>query len=100
MEENKNGKSADENRKTMGLSLSDTAYYNVNGAEPGAETVIPETDPPEKRKHRGFLLPFLLGAFCCALALFAATELFGLGKFVSKNDYAYYRDLDDSNGKC
>ena len=99
MEENENGKSADENRKTMGLSLSDTAYYNVNGAEPGAETVIPETDPPEKRKRRGFLLPFLLGAFCCALGLFAATELFGLGKFVSKDDYAYYRDLDDSYGK-
>ena len=99
MEENKNGKSADENRKTMGLSLSDTAYYNVNGAEPGAENVIPETDPPEKRKRRGFLLPFLLGAFCCALGLFAATELFGLGKFVSKDDYAYYRDLDDSYGK-
>ena len=99
MEENENRQNTDESRKTMGLSLSDTAYYDVNAAEPETETADAEAAPPERRRPLGFLLPFICGAVFCALMLFAASELFGLGRFVTRREYDYYRDLDDNCGK-
>ena len=89
----------DDSRKTMGLSLSDADCYNVNAAESEEEIRSKEALPPEKGKGRGFVLPFILGMICCALVLFALTELLGLGKFVTRQKYEYYRDLDKNYGK-
>ena len=89
----------DDSRKTMGLSLSDADCYDVNAAEPEEETRGTEAVPPERGKARGFVLPFILGMICCALVLLALTELLGLGKFVTRQKYEYYRDLDKNYGK-
>jgi len=89
----------DDSRKTMGLSLSDADCYDVNAAEPEEETRDTEAVPPEKGRGRGFVLPFILGMICCALVLFALTEFLGLGKFVTRQKYRYYSDLDKNYGK-
>ena len=89
----------DDSRKTMGLSLSDADCYDVNAAEPEEETRGTEAVPPEKGRVRGFVLPFILGMICCALVLFAPTECLGLGKFVTRQKYRSYSDLDKNYGK-
>ena len=89
----------EDSRKTMGLSLSDADCYNVNAAEPEAESDNMGALPPEKEKSRGFMLPFILGVIFCVLVLLALTELFGLGKFVTKQKYEYYLGLEKNYGK-
>lgn len=100
MEENKNRQGDEESRKTTGLSLSDTAYYDLNVSEPEEETGGAGDESSKKvKKSLGFVLPFILGAVCCALVLFAAGRFLGLGGFVSGEKYEYYRDLDKKYGK-
>ena len=98
MEEDRNRQTAEDNRKTLGLSLSDTDYYCLNGQEPAA-SYREEMHDTKDGKGRSAVLPFLLGVLACAAMICAATELFGLGRFVTKKQYDYYRDLDDSYGK-
>ena len=88
----------DDNKKTLGLSLSDADYYNVNASAPEPEKHVKKTATP-KRRGPGFAAAFIAGALCCAFVLFAVTELFGLGKFVAREKYDYYRDLDAKYGK-
>ena len=92
MEENKNRQNTDENRKTMGLSLSDTAYYDVNVSEPEAKDADSGTAPAEKGKSRGFVLPFVFGFALCALLMLAAAGPLGLGKFITRAEYDYYHE--------
>lgn len=99
MEENKNRQNTDENRKTMGLSLSDTAYYDVNVSEPEAKDADSGTAPAEKGKSRGFVLPFVFGFALCALLMLAAAGPLGLGKFITRAEYDYYHELDDNFSK-
>ena len=63
------------------------------------EDSIRRTEDGNKKTRRRFILPFILGAVCCALVLLALTEIFGLGKIVTKEKYRYYRDLEDNYGK-
>ena len=98
MEEYKGGNSKEDNRKTMGLSLSDTAYYDVNVSGPEAKPAETETVPPKKGRSFRFMLPFVCGMLFCLLLLLAA-EFFGLGSFITKKKYEYYRSLDENCGK-
>ena len=82
----------------MGLSLSDADYYHVNGQEPQAPERVPEKRPA-KRKRRNTVLPFIIGMVVCAALICVGIELFDLGRFVSKDKYDYYRDLDEKCGK-
>ena len=97
MEEDKSRQTKDDSRKTMGLSLSDADDYHVNGQEPQAARR--ESSAVKSPKRGGRLVPFILGVLVCAAVVFTATEILGLGRFVSKERYDYYRDLDANYGK-
>ncbi len=83
----------------LGLQMSDADDYHLNASVP--ETAVPQYSPePRSGKKRGrSVVAFLLGMLCCLVLLALLTELLGIGKFVSRDKYDYYRDLDNSYGK-
>ena len=92
--------------KKLGLSLSDTAYYNVDDGltdEPLAVDIVDITDGEKNvkqpKRKLGWLVPFLLGAIACLAVILICTQLIGLGHIVTDEAYDYYIDLDKSYGK-
>lgn len=92
----------DKKEVRLGLELSDADDYNVNADEAvfADEDELPEAERKKKgRSSAGRTGIFAAGFLCCVLLVFLFTSVLGLVRFVPKERYEYYRDLDSSYGK-
>ena len=89
----------------LGLELSDADDYDVNADSSEAEEAAGRRRGRRRKAGKNdssnglYWLAFILGIVFCLAVIVICTFVFDLGMIISKEDYDYYSDLDDSYGK-
>lgn len=75
--------------KTLGLSPEDIEAYQTNQTESMFDT-------EQGQKRAGHFTAFLLGVLCCLILTLLATKVFGLGHFITSDQYDELSELDET----